>query len=197
MMIVGLTGGIGSGKSTVAKIFELLRIPVFYADDEAKLILDQPEVQKKLVDHLGDHLLVNQKIDRKALADEIFNNNQSLAFVNQLVHPAVAEKFKTFGLNQVAPYVLQEAAILFETGGYKKFNATILVTAPVEVRINRLKMRDQSTEEQIVARMKNQWDDEKKLQLADYHIINDGTQLILPQIMRIHENLIRISNSAS
>lgn len=191
MMKVGLTGGMGSGKTTVAKIFEAFRIPVFYADEESKKILaSNPNVKAKLVEKFGEKLFANGRLNRSYLANEIFKNKEALAFVNSVLHPAVAEAFLAWSKKQTAPYVLEEAAILFETGGYKKFDSTILVVAEKELRVKRVKARGGLKETEVLARMENQWSDEKKLPLADFVIYNDEKEMLTRQVLEIHENLI-------
>ena len=195
MIKVGLTGGIGSGKSTVAAIFEKLNIPVFYADNEAKWILNHDlAVKEQLVALFGSDIYDNESLNRKKLADIIFNNEDAIRDVNAVVHPAVADRFKSWSLVQDAPYVLQEAAISFETGGYKRMDKNILVTAPKQLRIERIMNRDNASQEEVESRMANQWDENEKKPLADFVILNDGSEMLLPQIRQIHENLLRFSN---
>jgi len=198
MISVGLTGGIGSGKSTVAKVFEKLGIPVFYADKESKRILDENnEIKEKLSALFGPELYKSKKLDRGLLASKIFSNKEALEQVNAIVHPAVANRFSEWCKQQKSPYVLQEAAILFETGGYKRFAKNILVTAPKALRIARIKNRDNAETWEIEQRMKNQWDENHKIPLADFVILNDESEMLLPQILRIHENLLSITNKSS
>jgi len=198
MITVGLTGGIGSGKSTVAKVFEKLGIHVFYADEEAKEILrSNHQIKEKLISIFGNQLYKDGILDRKFLAAQIFKDKNALERVNNIVHPAVIARFLEWCSAQKAPYVLQEAAILFETGGYKRFDKNILITAPKELRIARIKQRDNASEEEIVQRMKNQWEESHKLPLADFVILNDESEMLLPQILGIHENLLQIANTSS
>ena len=198
MIAVGLTGGIGSGKSTVARMFEKLGIPVFYADKESKEILTtNQQIKEKLSALFGEELYKGEKLNRAFLAAQIFRDKDALQKVNNIVHPAVAERFLAWSKEQNAPYVLQEAAILFETGGYKRFDKNILVTAPKQLRISRIKQRDNVSEEEINQRMQNQWEESHKLPLADFVILNDESEMLLPQILRIHEDLLKIANKSS
>ena len=198
MIKVGLTGGIGSGKTTVAKVFQTLGIPVFYADTEAKVLLDESaEIREGLITLFGPAIYTNDKLNKKQLASFIFNNKVALEKVNSLVHPVVASRFEEWSALQKAPYVLQEAAILFETGGYKRFDKNILVSAPKEIRVERIKQRDGLTEDEILARMQNQWDENHKIALADFVILNDESEMLLPQIMRVHEDILRFANQKS
>ncbi len=198
MIKVGLTGGMGSGKSTVAQVFSSLGIPVFYADDEAKKLLDEsPKIREKITALFGAEMYADAKLNRKLLASHIFNDKSAIEKVNNIVHPAVAASFEVWSTAQKAFYVLQEAAILFETGGYKRFDKNILVTAPQSVRVNRIIERDKLPEAQIIARMQNQWDENHKIPLADFVILNDGSAMLLPQILRIHEDLLRFATTKS
>lgn len=195
MMKVGLTGGLGSGKSTVAKVFETLRIPVFYADDESKKITDtSKEVKDQLISAFGEELYKEGILNRGMLASIIFNDAEAIKKVNAIIHPAVAAAFKKWAEAQKSVYVLQEAAILFETGGYKRFDKNILVSAPEELRIERVMARSGWTKEEALQRMANQWGESQKISLADFVILNDGSKPLLPQILAIHENLIRTAN---
>jgi len=171
--IIGLTGGIGSGKTTIAKYFESKGIPVYIADIEAKKIMDSNLVIGKVVDAFGIDLLENDKINRAKLSAVVFNNPEKLARLNAIIHPEVkihfmdwVEKHKNF------PIVIKETAILFESGSYKDCDKIILVTAPKEVRIQRVMERDNITEDAVKARMSNQWEDDKKMQLSDFVIQN-------------------------
>jgi len=171
--IVGITGGIGSGKTTVAKMFSAFGAPVYYADAEAKeLTATSPEIRADLIALLGEATFKDGVLDRKYMANKIFNDEALLAKANAIIHPRVAAHFKQWAAAQNFPYVLKEAAILFESGSYKDCDVTILVTAPEEIRIQRVMERDQATREEVVARMENQWSDAKKSELADFIIEN-------------------------
>ena len=198
MIKVGLTGGLGSGKTTVAKVFETLGIPVFYADDVSKKITDtNAQVKEALVALFGTDLYYDGLLDRQKLAKLIFGDADAIKKVNAIIHPAVANAFTAWCAAQNSPYVLQEAAILFETGGYKRFDKMILVSAPEELRITRVRQRSGWSREEALQRMQNQWGESQKIPLADFVILNDGSKPLLPQIMAIHEDLLRISNSRS
>lgn len=190
MKIVGITGGIGSGKTTVAKIFESYGIPVYYADDEAKKLNDtSPIIKKGLIDLFGETIYVSEKLDRALLASKIFSDKELLKKVNELVHPQVAKHFKEWVSVQDSPYVLKEAAILFESGSDKHCDQVILVTAPENVRIERVMKRDKIEKEQVLARMKNQWDDKKKRKLSNFVIENLDLKNTEEQVARIHKIL--------
>lgn len=189
--MVGLTGGIGAGKSLVAEIFRHLGVPTFNADAEAKWISDNdPEVKVKITEWFGKTLYTSGKLDRQALARLIFSDQSKLELVNSLLHPKVMHRFRDWSANyQDRPYVLHEAAILFESGFYKYLNSTILVTAPKEIRITRIIARDASNAGSILKRIEKQWPDELKTPLANYHIINDGIHPIIPAVIHIHSIL--------
>ena len=192
MFIVGLTGGIGSGKTLVANIFNHLGIPVFNADTESKKILDEDlQIREQLTEWFGPDIYRTGKPDRAKLAGIIFNDPVNLSLMNGLIHPKVMDHFMHWSNKlQDKPYVIHEAAILFESGFYKQVQSTILVTAPEEIRIARVKRRDHTTGELIRQRMKNQWTDEQKSLLASFIVQNDGITPLLPAILVIHKKLI-------
>jgi dephospho-CoA kinase len=184
---VGLTGNIGSGKTTVAKIFGILGAVVFNADEEAKNLLNEPAQKAALLNYFGNDILgSDHKIDRAKLASEIFNNQEALNFINQLIHPLVRQKFNEFcHFNSSFSVCIYEAAVIIETAFYKQLDKTILVTAPEELRIQRVVMRDQTTAELVKQRMKNQWPEELKIPHADFVISNDGLTPLLEQCQAV------------
>jgi dephospho-CoA kinase len=192
MLTIGLTGGIGSGKSLVAKIFENLGIPVFQADAEsAKILAEDEEVKRQLTDWFGKAVYIDGKPDRAAIARIVFPNPEMLVKLNGVIHPKVMEGFLSWRMGQKGvPYVVHEAAILFESGFYRSMDATILVSAPEVIRISRVVARDKTTAESVRLRMNNQWSDEQKAALADYIINNDGISPLIPAILEIHKKLI-------
>ncbi|NPA37244.1 MAG: dephospho-CoA kinase [Chlorobi bacterium] len=191
MLKVGVTGGIGSGKTTVCRIFEVLGIPVYYADVRAKqLYREDKEVMQAVKKLFGDDIYRNGKLDRAEVAKRVFNNKELLQRLNAIVHPAVEKDFNSWSVQfRDVPFVVKEAAILFENGGYKKLDFNILVTAPEELRIKRVTKRDGISEEQVKDRIKNQWPDDKKIPLADYVIKCDEKHLVIPQVMEIVEKV--------
>ena len=194
-MIIGLTGGIGSGKTTVAQIFRALSIPVFVADEESKIIIDTDlELQDQLRELLGEKLIKSGRIDRPYMASLIFNDNELLEKTNALIHPAVGRAFSEWYAKQNAPYVLREAAILFESGSYKDCAAIIVVSAPEPLRLERVIKRSGETEKQVKSRMARQWSQEEKEALANFIIQNDHQSMLIPQVLKIHENLIPDTN---
>jgi len=191
MLKIGLTGNIGSGKTWTCQIFEALGVPVFYADLEARKILNHPKTAFEISELFGKYLVNKQnEIDRKALAAIVFNDKHELQKLNQLIHPKLRQAFKEWAIqHQTHKYVIQEAAILFENGFDKMMDKNICIAAPKELRLERVIKRDQTNREEVLARMANQWSDERKEKAADFIVHNDGRQMVLPQILKIHEHL--------
>jgi len=197
MMVVGLTGGIGSGKSTIAKAFAALGIAVFNSDEQAKaLIATDTQVKERIIAAFGEEAYQNGEYNRAYIAQIVFNNSEKLAILNGIVHPALAEYFKQWAKKQTSPYVLKEAAILFESGSYKDCDYIITVTAPEEVRIARVMARDHCTEAQVRARMAQQWSDAQRIALSDAVIENIDLESTKEQIKRINDEL-RMTNDES
>ncbi len=198
-MLVGITGGIGSGKSTVCKVFEVLGVPVYYADDRAKYLMQHSEpLVAAIKETFGDDTYVNGKLHRELLASKVFSDKGMLAKLNSLVHPAVAQDGIDWQMEHSHyPYTLREAALLFEAGIYKALHKVIVVAAPQDVRIDRVMQRDNVTADQVKARIANQWSQEEKIALADYIITNDGEHELIPQIMELHEQLLALAKEQS
>lgn len=196
-MIVGLTGGIGSGKTTVAHFFEELGIPIYISDTEAKRLMSvSPEIRRDIIELLGPDSYTSDGLNRKYIADKVFKDKQLLDKLNTIVHPRVATNFANWYKQQDSPYVIKEAAILFENGGYKECDFMILVTAPIQDRIARVKKRDQSSEEEILNRMASQWDDAKKTALSDIAVENIILEETKRKVLRIHNHLqLRITRN--
>ena len=188
---VGITGGIGSGKSTICRIFKILGVPVFEADLVAKqLLLTNIEIRNELIRLFGEGVyLEDGAVNRKKLAEIIFNDDVQLAKMNALVHPVVKNEFHEWVKQQNSSYVIHEAAILFESGFYKLMDFTILVSAPEEERIWRIVKRDDVSEKQVKERLAKQWTDAEKRKLADYEIKNDNENPVLPEIIQIDKRL--------
>lgn len=192
MKVVGLTGGIGSGKTTVARFFSELEVPVYIADTEARKLTNRSSyIRKKLIALLGEEAYHNGTINRKYVADKIFNDTDLLEEVNKIIHPRVAMHFKRWLSKQPGPYCIKEAAILFENDGYKQCDYTILVTAPMDIRIERLLKRDDTTQREIEERMANQWEDDKKLSLANYHIENIDLEQTKRKVKALHRLILK------
>lgn len=192
MKIVGLTGGIGSGKSTIAKMFEDLGIAVYYADDEAKnLMKTSLQIKKKLIDEFGEKVFKNGNLNRAFLAGIVFNNKEKLQKINAIVHPEVDKHFKNWVIDQKGDFIIQENAILFENKKQDNFDYIITVTAPKNIRIERVIKRDKVTEEQIISRMNNQLDDAEKVKKADFVINNIDLEESENQVNEIYQILSR------
>lgn len=195
MLTVGITGGIGSGKTTVCRVFELLDVPVFYADTEArKLQEEDSEVKAAMISLLGNEIYSFDGLNRKLVAEKVFSDKNLLAQLNKIIHPATIAAFNKWKKNYLdKPYVLKEAAILFESETNIGLDKIIVVTAPEELRITRIIYRDHLSHEQIIARIKNQMSEEEKTARADYVIMNDEKQAIIPQVMKVNEALLNLN----
>lgn len=197
MITVGLTGGIGSGKTTVAGFFRDLHVPVYIADEAGKRLMETSEdIKDQIIGLLGKDSYLANKPNRKLIASQVFKDKDLLKKLNNIIHPAVANDFKKWQSEQQADYVIYEAAILFETGSYKNCDFTILVTTPKNIRIERLQKRDQSSVEEIEDRMNNQWDDEKKSQLADFIIENIDLNHTRQQVEDIHAQILKAGQNS-
>jgi dephospho-CoA kinase len=195
MIIVGLTGGIGSGKTTVAKIFKELGIPVFFADDAAKkLMQESATLRSKIRATFGDKSYLNNTLNRSYLANLVFTDKTNLERLNKLVHPAVKNYFKNWMSQQNAPYLIYENAILYEIGSDKDCDFVIAVSANHETRIKRVVKRDAVTRQDVLDRINNQWDAEKKVHLADAVIINDNNKALKSQVLEIEAEIKRKFN---
>ncbi len=193
MLKIGITGGIGSGKTTVAKIFEVLGIPVYYADEAAKRLMQEDEELKQKIKQLfGEAVYKNGTLDKKYLADIVFNAPEKLALLNALVHPATLKDADNWMQRQTTPYTLKEAALIFESGAHGHLDYVIGVTAPAPLRILRTMQRDGITREAVIARMDKQMDEAIKMKLCDFVIKNDEQEMLLPQVLALHEKLLTL-----
>ena len=194
MIKVGITGGIGSGKTTVGKVFETLGISVYDADMQAKRLMNtDPELKAALKEYFGNDIYRDEVLERHKLAEIVFNDPIALEKVNAWVHPAVARDFEHWCTLQTSPYVIEEAAIIFESNLAHRFAKVILVTAPDDLRIKRVCARNDVAPEAVRKRMDRQWSEEKKMALADYIIYNDDLRLVIPQVVEIHRQLLKIT----
>ena len=192
MLKAGLTGNIGSGKSVVASVFSVLGIPVFKADEESKKILQLPDVIEMVADTFGREVLEHGFISNKALAAIVFGNKEALVKLNHLMHPLVMDAFKSWiRLYPIAPYVIMEAAILFESGYAGEFDRMIHVSCNEDTALERVMKRDGSTEEQVRSRMLQQLKNDDKAGISDFIIINDGSLQIIPQVLAVHKALLQ------
>ena len=192
---VGITGGIGSGKSTVAKIFEILNIPVYYADSAAKRLMNEEgELKEKLIATFGKEIYLNGLLNRPYLSSIVFNDPQKLNLLNALTHPATIADADKWMQKQTAPYALKEAALIFESNAHKQLDKVIGVFAPAPLRIKRVMQRDAINETEVLIRMQKQMNEEEKMQRCDYIITNDERNLLIPQVLKIHVALQAFAN---
>ncbi len=191
MKKVGVTGGIGSGKSLVCKIFRCLNVPVFFADDEASILLEaDPEIRLALTGFFGKELYLSGKLNKKMLAGLIFSDRKNMDIVNNVVHPAVLERFTEWCTCQAkSAYVIMEAAIIFETGTDSFLDKVINISAPEAIRIERVCERDSVSKEKVIERINNQLTENERKEKADVNLVNDGKVMLLPQILEVHELL--------
>lgn len=195
---LGITGGIGSGKTSVCRVFEVLGITVFSADREAQDIMENDDdIIAGIKSISGKDLYKNGSLDRTELASIIFNNTTILKKVNSLVHPVVFDHFAKWTLIQSAPYVIMEAAILFESGASAVVDKIATVVAPVEQRVKRVILRNRLSQEQVMERMRNQMDDEERIRKSDFVINNSENDMIIPSILKIHNEILTFINTKS
>jgi dephospho-CoA kinase len=196
MLKIGITGGIGSGKSTVARIFEVLGIPVYDADTRAKqLMKEDASLKEALMAAFGTDMYTDGRLNRSKLAGLVFNDEAKLAQLNAIVHPATIKDAASWMQQQQAPYALKEAALIFESGSQQGLDYVIGVFAPAALRLQRAMQRDGSTKEQVQTRMSKQVSDNIKMRLCDFTIMNDEQQLVIPQVLAIHEKLVELSRN--
>lgn len=196
MIKVGITGGIGSGKTTVCRVFELLGIPVFYADNVAKTIMQtDSQLKNEILNAFGlESYLFDGQLNRPYISSIVFKDQSQLNKLNALVHPAVFRAFDRWIAEQKeVPYILKEAALLYESESYKMCDLSILVISPESTRISRIKARDHISEEEIMLRMKRQFSDDQKMKLANHILINDENRLLIPQILELHQQFLKIN----
>lgn len=197
MLKIGITGGIGSGKTTVCKVFELLGVPVFYADTIAKSIMHtDPVLRKAIRNTFGEKSYFSDgELNRPYISSIVFNNESELTKLNALVHPAVFRAFDVWLANHVdAPYIIKEAALLFETDSYKMCDLSVLVISPEASRIRRIIARDGISTEEVLLRMDRQFSDEQKIKLADHVLNNDESCLLIPKILTLHQQFLKIGS---
>jgi len=191
---VGITGGMGSGKSTAAAIFEILGVPVYRADDAAKRLMNEdPVLKSQLIKSFGEGTYTDGLLNRAYLSAAVFNDAGKLAVLNSFVHPATINDAENWMRHQTAPYALKEAAIIFESGSHRYLDYVIGVYAPLALRVQRSMRRTRQTREEIIARIDQQMDDSIKMKLCDSVLINDEQQALIPQVMRIHAELTALA----
>lgn len=194
MLKVGLTGGIGSGKSVVARMFGVLGVPVYAADGRARTLMQgDARLRASISARFGDGVFRDGQLDRAALAAVVFNDDEALHDLNALVHPAVRADFDHWAAGQEAPYVLMEAALMAENESWRRFDRVITVACPEAERIRRVIERDRTDEARVRARMRHQATEEQRLAIAHHVIRNEGAELVIPQILAIHHELISVA----
>jgi dephospho-CoA kinase len=195
MLKVGITGGIGSGKTTVCGIFEILGVPVFNADMQAKSIMvTDTSLITSIKKEFGEESYFSSgKLNKEYLANKVFNNREALKKLNSLVHPATIRAFNVWALQQKTAYVIKEAAILIESGSYQDCDFVIVVTSPEDIRIARVIDREGVNEKDVRSRMNKQMSEEEKVNIADFIIVNDDKTAIIPQVLKLHEYFVNIS----
>jgi dephospho-CoA kinase len=198
MLRVGLTGGIGSGKTTVAQIFEVLSIPVYYADSAARDLMNKdPELKKKIISSFGPDAYKNGELNRAYLGSVVFRDSEKLSLLNSIVHPVTIRDSENWMKNQKTPYAVKEAALIFEAGIEKYLDYVIGVTAPESIRIQRVVERDHVPMQKVLDRLQHQMDEKEKISRCDFVIQNDGIHPILPQVLAIHEKLMQVGKNES
>jgi dephospho-CoA kinase len=191
MLKIGLTGGIGSGKSTIARVFGLLGIPVYYADDAAKrLMQEDPGLRAAIIRHFGEEAYTNNQLNRAWLGAQVFGSAEKVKLLNSLVHPATIADAARWMSEQHSAYTLKEAALIFESGSEKELDYVIGVSAPEDIRIKRVMERDKTDADAIRKRMQNQMDEAEKMSRCDFVIVNDEQQLVIPQVLSLHRELL-------
>jgi dephospho-CoA kinase len=194
MLKIGLTGGIGSGKSTIAHVFEILGIPVYYADEAARRLMNTDEdLKASIITHFGNEAYNREGLDRKYLASIVFGNKEKLDLLNSLTHPATFRDANEWITRQTTPYVIKEAALLFESGSADQLNFIIGVYAPQHLRVQRVMQRDNLPVEEVMKRISRQLDEEMKMRLCDFVIKNNEQELVIPQVLALHEKFSKPS----
>jgi dephospho-CoA kinase len=194
LLKIGLTGGIGSGKSLIARIFEVLGIAIYYADTAAKKIMNNDEILKtEIIKHFGDDAYMDGLLNKKYIASKVFDNKKQLALLNSLVHPAAIRDAEKWMQQQKSAYTIKEAALIFESGSQQYLDYVIGVYAPKPLRIHRTMQRDNISRDEVLKRMNNQINEEIKMRLCNFVIYNDEQQAVLPQVLALHKRLINNS----
>lgn len=194
MLKIGLTGGIGSGKTTVARIFQILGIPVYYADTATKELMNRnTALRDSIIHHFGEASYNKGELDRKYLASVVFNNKEKLELLNSLTHPVTIEDAEKWMNRQTSPYVIKEAALLFESGAAEHLDYIIGVYAPQHIRVNRVMERDGLPAEEVMKRVSRQIDEEMKMKLCNFVITNNEQQLVMPQVLELNKKFINMA----
>ncbi len=192
MIRIGLTGGIGSGKSTVARVFEVLGIPVYYADEATRQLMNtDAALKKEIISNFGEESYSNGQLNRPYIASIVFNNKEKLELLNALTHPATIRHANDWMQQQTTPYVIKEAALIFESGSAENLDYVIGVSAPKPLRIQRVMERDHISAEEVQKRMSRQLSEDMKMKLCDFVLVNNEQELLTPQVLALHEQLLK------
>ena len=195
MLRIGLTGGIGSGKTTVAKIFEVLGVPVYYADDAAKKLMNE---NRQIIDAIttssGRNSYVHRQLNRPYISSIVFSDSEKLRLLNSIVHPVTIADAEAWMNRQQSPYVIKEAALMFVADAYKQLDKIIGVSAPEDIRLQRSMQRDGSTREEVLARMNKQMNEDEKMKRCDFVLLNNEQELLIPQVVNLHRLLLEKAN---
>ncbi|MBS1763195.1 MAG: dephospho-CoA kinase [Bacteroidetes bacterium] len=198
MLKVGLTGGMGSGKSTVAKIFQILGVPVYFADIEAKRIINtDPKIQKEITSYFGEKSFVGGKLNKQYISANIFSDRARINHLNSIIHPATIRDANDWMAKQTFPYAIKEAALIFEAGSEVYLDNVIGVSSPLPLRLKRIQSRDNLAVDEILLRMSNQMDEDLKMQQCDFVIYNDEENMLIPQVLELHSKLLQLSSSTT
>jgi dephospho-CoA kinase len=196
MLRIGLTGGIGSGKTTVAQIFNVLGIPVYSSDDAAKRLMNEDEdLKKKIIESFGKESYQNGELNRKYVANEAFSDPKKIKLLNSMVHPATIKDASAWMEKQNAPYVIKEAALIFESGSDQFLDYVIGVKSPLNLRIERTMKRNNVTAEEVASRMKLQMDEVEKMNRCDFIIVNDEKEMLIPQVLSLHQKFLEVTST--
>jgi dephospho-CoA kinase len=196
MLRIGLTGGIGSGKTTVAQIFGVLGIPVYSSDDAAKRLMNEDEdLKKKIIESFGKESYQNGELNRKYVANEAFSDPEKIKLLNSMVHPATIKDASAWMEKQNAPYVIKEAALIFESGSDQFLDYVIGVKSPLNLRIERTMKRNNVTAEEVASRMKLQMDEVEKMNRCDFIIVNDEKEMLIPQVLSLHQKFLEVTST--
>jgi dephospho-CoA kinase len=196
MLRIGITGGIGSGKSTVAGIFESIGIPVYYADSAAKRLMNEdPLLKEQLITQFGERTFEGDTLNRRYLSEIVFTNKEKLELLNSLVHPATIRDADQWMNQQTGPYAIKEAALIFETGSQESLDYVIGVSAPAPLRIHRAMQRDHISRAEVTARMSKQIQESVKMRLCNFIIVNDEQHLLIPQVLALHQKLLELAKA--
>ncbi len=195
MFSVGLTGGIGSGKTLISKVFQSFGVPIFYTDTEAKKLYQDPIFLQQISQTFGEEVVENHQLQNQKLANIVFNNPQALKQLNALIHPKVLERYTLWQSKQTTPYTILESAIIFESNWQQHFDCIINISTPIEVAIRRVQERDNLSKERIQERINNQYPSHKREELSQYNIKHDDKTMLLPQIIAIHKDILKQTNT--